>query len=81
MANISAVALGTKPGVIKRKNPVGPQPTLVPTTYKTCLKIKSALVSIWLGLPTSVEFAVHIPKIVFFNSPYSLVQNSWSFLN
>ena len=34
MPNMSAAALGTKPGVIKKENPAGPQPMLVPTTYK-----------------------------------------------
>ena len=42
MANISAAAMRTKLGVIKKENLAGPQPTLVPTTYKelqkTCLK-------------------------------------------
>ena len=78
MANIGAAALGTKPGVIKGENPAGPQPTLVLTTYKqpqkTRLKIKPALVSVCLGLPASMGFIVHIPKIVFPNSPCSSVQ-------
>ena len=57
MANISWAALGTKPDALKRENLAGPQPTLVPTAYKklqkTHLKIKAALVSVWLGLLAS----------------------------
>ena len=85
MANISAATLGTKLSVLKKENPVGPQPTLVPTTYRqlpnTRLKMKLALVSLWLGLRAFVGFIVHIPNLVFFNSPCGLVQTSWSFLS
>ena len=38
MANISAAALGTKPGVLKKENLAGPQPTSVPTTYRELQK-------------------------------------------